>query len=379
MLLDYVRLLVVIAALLPLAYYLFAIHAARRFFTRLPEPVRADFTPPASILVPVHYPERDVYGIFASLCRQDYPEYEILFGTSDETDPAIPAIHRLAAEHPERHIRLVTGCEPLGASGKVSKLARLAREAKHDVLVICDDDVRVTPEFLRAVIAPLADKKVGAVSCFYLGQPGNFWSELEALSATSDFFPGVLVARELEGVRFALGAAIALPRARLEEIGGFEALADYYADDYELGRRIADCGYRVELARTTVWTIFPARDFRSYFEHQLRAALVVRHARPGGHAGLFFTHGLPWAVAAALLAQSAALATLYLGGYLALRLAMAWLVSTGLGDPLVRRKWWLIPLRDAIAFAVWLASFFRSRIRWRDASYRIAGGRLIPL
>jgi len=377
--LDYVRWLVFTGALFPLVYYLFALHAARRFFGA-PRPPESPHTPPVSLLVPVHRPAHDVYGIFLSLCRQDYPGYEILFGAEDESDPAVPVIRRLMAEHPESHIRLITSHEELGTSGKVSKLAHLAREARHDVLVVCDDDVRVNADFLRAIVKPLRDRRVGAVTCFYLSLPDNFWAELEALGASSDFFPGVLVARELEGIRFALGAAIALPRARLAEIGGFEALADYYADDYELGRRIADCGYRVELARTTVWTIFPARDFRSYFEHQLRAALVVRHARPAGHAGLLFTHGLPWAIAAALLAQSATVAMAYLGAYLVLRLAMAWLVgAAGLGDALVRRRWWLIQLRDAIAFAVWVASFFRSRIRWRDASYRIVGGRMFPL
>ena len=377
--LNYVRWLVFTGALIPLAYYLFALHAARRFFGA-PRPPEPPHTPPVSILIPVHRPAHDVYGIFLSLCRQDYPGYEILFGAEDESDPAVPVIRRLMAEHPESHIRLITSHEELGTSGKVSKLAHLAREARHDVLVVCDDDVRVNADFLRAIVKPLRDRRVGAVTCFYLSLPDNFWAELEALGASSDFFPGVLVARELEGIRFALGAAIALPRARLAEIGGFEALADYYADDYELGRRIADSGYRVELARTTVWTAYPARDFSSYFAHQLRGALVVRHARPSGHFGLLFTQGLPWAIAVVALAASAGGAIVYVSAYLALRLAVAWSVGVvGLDDAILRRKWWLIPLRDVLAFLVWVASFFRNRITWRDRQFLVRGGRLVPL
>lgn len=377
--LDYVRWIVFTGALFPLVYYLFALHAARRFFGA-PRPPESPHTPPVSMLVPVHLPAHDVYGIYLSLCRQDYPQYEILFGTEDETDPAVPVIRRLMAEHPESHIRLITGHEELGTSGKVSKLAQLAREARYDVFVVCDDDVRVNADFLRTIVKPLRDRRVGAVTCFYLSLPDNFWAELEAIGASSDFFPGVLVARELEGIRFALGAAIALPRERLAEIGGFEALADYYADDYELGRRIADSGYRVELARTTVWTAYPARDFGSYLEHQLRSALVVRHARPNGHLGLIFTQGLPWAIAVAALADTAAGAIVYVLTFLALRLAMAWSVGVaGLDDAILRRKWWLIPLRDALAFLVWAASFFRNRITWRDKQFIIRDGRLVPL
>jgi ceramide glucosyltransferase len=218
----------------------------------------------------------------------------------------------------------------------------------------------------------------------YLGIAApQIWPELEALGATSDFFAAVLVARQLRGVDFGLGATIATTKKHLAEIGGFEAFADYLADDYELGHRIAARGHRVELIPHTVQTHYPTENFSKFFAHQLRWTLALRASSPAGHAGMLFMQGLPWAAAAAILACAMGngwLAAGYVAAYLALRYALAWEVGVrGFKDPLVRRKWWLVPLRDAMWFIVWFAAFFKRRLVWRGTEFRLRGGRLIPL
>lgn len=370
---------VLVGAVLPSIYYLLAIYSAWRFFRRRSAPA-ADFTPPVSILKPVRGLDREAYENFASFCRQDYPEYEVLFGVSEEDDPAIPVIHQLIHDLPDRPIRLLIGSEELGTNNKVNKLCRLVREARYDLFVVSDSDMRVGPGYLRAVAAPFRDPQVGAVTCLYRGLVDDCLpSQIEAIGNTSDFDAGVLSAWYLEGVRFALGATMATTREHLAEIGGFEALVHHFSDDFELGNRIAARGHRVELTTYPVLTVFPTQTLRECFAHQVRWALTTRHVRPWGHLSLLLTYGLPWSLAAASLAPSGAVAAGYLGSYLVLRLAMAWTVGVwGVGDPLLRRKLWLVPLRDIFAFVVWLASFFTRRINWRGSEFYIRKGRLVP-
>ncbi|HEV2388869.1 MAG TPA: bacteriohopanetetrol glucosamine biosynthesis glycosyltransferase HpnI [Candidatus Acidoferrales bacterium] len=366
-------------ALAPFGYYLLAITAARRFF-RNPTPLRGDFTPPVSVLKPVRGLDREAYENYATFCRQEYPEFEILFGVTEETDPVLPVIRQLIQDFPQCKIRVLVGAEKLGTGDKVNKLCRMVREAKYDILIISDSDIRVAPGYLHAVAAPFADPHVGAVTCLYRGiTDGSLVSDMEALGNTSDFDAGVLSAWLLGGVDFTLGATMATTRKRLAEIGGFEALVDHFSDDYELGNRIAKLGYRVEVTTFPVFTVFPAQTLGQCFRHQVRWTLTMKHSQPWGHFSLIFTHGLPWAILAAAIAPSWPVAAFYLGSYAVLRAAMAWTVGVwGVHDPLLRRKMWLIPLRDAFAFAVWLASFFTRRIEWRGAEYYIRDKRLVP-
>jgi len=383
MTLTVLRWLVLALALAPFAYYLLAIYSALRFFFGQRErgSSTSDFTPPASILKPVRGLDREAYENFASFCQQDYPTYEILFAVSDAGDPAVSVIQKLIGDFPERSIRLLMGAENLGTSGKVCKLCRLVREARYSLLVISDSDVRVDPDYLRGVAEPFRDPKVGAVTTLFRGiVERQIVSELDCVGATAEFCAGALVARQLEGVRFTLGATMATTRERLAEIGGFEALVDHHSDDFELGNRIAARGYRVELAPKPVWMIFPAQTLRDYLRHELRWAIGLRHIRPWGHLGLLLTHGLPLSLAAAAVAQSRSVAAGYLGAYLVLRFLMAWTVGVwGLKDPVLRRKFWLLPLRDALAFPVWLASFASNRIEWRGLEFTILKGRLVPV
>lgn len=369
-----------LAALAPSAYYVLAILAAFRFFRKRPEEIR-DFTPPVSILKPVRGLDREAYENYASFCRQDYPEFEIIFNVADENDPAIPVIERIIHDFPERRIRLLIGAEPLGTCNKVNKLVRMVREASYEILVISDSDIRVGPGYLHAVAAPFRDPKVGAVTCLYRGlTDGSLASELEALGNTSDFDAGVLSAWQLGGVDFALGATMATTRQRLAEIGGFEALVNHFSDDYELGNRIHKLGYRVEITTYPVYTVFPRQSLTECFRHQVRWTLTMKHSQPWGHFSLLFTHGLPWTILAAILAPWAPVKAAYIVAYILLRGTMAWTVGVwGVGDHLLRRKMWMVPLRDAFAFIVWLTSFFQQRIEWRGSEYTIRDKRLVPI
>jgi ceramide glucosyltransferase len=277
-------------------------------------------------------------------------------------------------------IRLLVGAERLGANRKVNKLVRLAREAQHEILVLTDGDVRVGPNYLREVVAPFADDKVGAVTSFYRAiAEENLGAELEAVGAASDFFAGVLVAEWMEGITFALGASIVTTKRWLAKVGGFEAIADLHSDDYELGHRIAKAGGQVLLAREAVWTMYPAQSVRGFWDHQVRWARTVRLCRPLSYAGLVFTHGLPWALLAAMIAPAKWIAATYLVAYLVLRFLMAWTVGVwGVGDEVLRRKLWLIPMRDAIHFVVWIASFASKRITWGGEAYTMEKGQMVP-
>jgi len=372
---------VLVLAAAPLVYYALATLVALRFFKRERARVLPDFTPSVSILKPVRGVDFGSYENFASFCRQEYPDYEILFAVNDDSDPAVAVINRIIAEFPEQRIRLLVGAEHLGANRKVNKLARLAGEAQNEVLVLTDGDVRVGPNFLREVVAPLADKKVGAVTSFYRGiAEKNPGAELEAVGASSDFFAGVLMAGWTEGISFALGASIATTKKWLGKMGGFEAIADTLADDYELGHRITKAGGEVVLSREAVWTMYPAQTLRSFWDHQVRWARTVRLCRPLSYVGLLLTQGFPWSLLAALVAPTKRIAAFYLLAYLILRFAMAWTVGIwGVRDEFLRRKIWLVPLRDAIHFVVWLASFGSNRIRWGNVEYAIRKGRMVPV
>jgi ceramide glucosyltransferase len=365
-------------ALASFAYYVVAVIAALRFFRR-PDAATSNFTPPLSILKPVYGLDRETYQNYASFCVQNYPDYEILFCVSDDRDPAIPVIAELAHNFPERKIKLIVGSEPLGVSDKVNKLCRMVREATHEIVAVSDSDVRVEPQYLRAIAAPFRHPTIGAVTCLYRGlTDDSLAANLEAIGNSTDFTAGVLVAWMLGDVNFTLGATMATTKTRLDEIGGFESLVDHFSDDYELGNRIAARGHRVELSTFPVSIVYPHQTLGDAFRHQLRWNLSIRYSRPAGHLGLIFTQGLPLALLAALFAPSAAWAVALVLGYLILRGFSAWIIGVaGMRDTLSRQKMELLPLRDAFAFVVWVASFFPQRIHWRGQEFRVRDKRLV--
>jgi ceramide glucosyltransferase len=262
----------------------------------------------------------------------------------------------------------------------VLKLARLVSEAQNEVVVISDSDVRVEPDYLRNVVAPLANPRVGAVTCFYAPiEDKTFPDHLQSIGMFSDFYPGILVARQMDGVKFALGPTIATTRTRLARFGGYDAIKNRPADDLLVGRLIAEQGFDVELLPYTILTVADFGSMSDLFHKRLRWIVVMRHLRPWGHLGLLLTQGLPWSLAAVAIHPSPAVAMGYIGAYLFLRFAMTWMIGIwGLKHTPLWKQLALIPLWDALAFAIWLTSFSRNSIRWRNAEYYIRDGTLVP-
>jgi ceramide glucosyltransferase len=332
-----------------------------------------------TILKPLKGEDPEIYESFRSHCLQDYPRYEIIFGVSDPNDAAVKAVERLRQEFPDRAIDLVVCSETLGTNTKVSNLAQMMRAARYDHLIVSDSDIRVAPDYLRKVLAPLANENIGMVTCLYRGIASRtLGSRLESLGISTDFSAGVLVARAIEGgVRFALGSTMAFRRRDLEAIGGFETFVDYLADDYELGKRIAALGLEVCLSEVIVETFLPAYDRRQFFEHQLRWARAVRDARRGGYLGLLFTFGWIWAMLALLASRGADWAWGLVGAAILFRLFVAWTVGVRvLRDHQVMRFVPLLPLRDLVAVAVWVASFASNRVTWRGDRLHLKDGKL---
>lgn len=370
-------------AAIPFIYYGIALFSGWRFFSRSSATQRmlSSFTPPVSILKPVRGLDPDAYENFISFCRQDYPVYEIVFCVGDRSDPVLPVIEKVIADFPQQDIRVLYGSGREATNDKVAKLARLAKEAKYEILVINDSDVRAEPQYLRTIVAPLADPKVGAVTCFYVStDETTFVQKLQTIGMYSDFYPGIVVAWQLDGVKFALGPTIATSRARLAEFGGYEMIENRPADDLLVGRLIAEQGHEVKLLPYSVLTVADFQSLGDLFLKRLRWIVVMRHMRPWGHFGLIFTWGLPWSVFAAAIAPSALVAGGFLAAYLAVRVAMTLQVaSAGLKQRVPWHALALIPLWDAMAFVIWLASFTRSSIRWRDRDYYIHNGELVPV
>jgi len=370
-----------------IAYYVLCLYGAARFLGERkaagegarPTP---SFLPPVSMLKPLKGTDPEMYESFRSHCLQDYPEYELVFGVSEADDPAIAFVERLKSEFPLLSIRLVLCLKSLGANTKVSNLAQMATEAKYEHLVVNDSDIRVETNYLRNVAAPLADPKVGLVTCLYRGVAStSLGSWLESLFISTDFSAGVLAARQLEGgIRFGLGSTLAFRRSDLEASGGFEALVDYLADDYEMGRRLAERGLEVQLSSVVVETFLPAYTLRQFVDHQLRWGRTVRDSRRWGYLGLAATFGVPWASCAVLLTRGAPGAWLLLAVALGLRLAVAWSVGWSvLRDRHMFTLLPLLPLRDFVALLVWFASLLGHKVVWRGDSFRLKDGRLVRI
>jgi ceramide glucosyltransferase len=371
-----------IVAAIPFIYYLLSLYSSWNFFRLARKPGQAsNFTPPVSNLKPIRGLDDEAYENFASYCTQDYPDYELLFAIGDGDEPVLEVIEKLKREFPQRRIRVVHVSGHTAANDKVVKLARLVSEAQNEVLVMNDSDVRVRPDYLRSVVAPLHDPKVGAVTCLYVStHEHTFLQKLQSIGMFCDFFPGIMVAWQLDGVKFAFGQTIVTTRKHLAGFGGYSAIENRPADDLLVGRLVAGQGFRVELLPYAVETVADFRSFREFFFKRLRWMTVMRHMRPWGHIGLIFTQGLAWSVAAVAVHPTAAVALFYLGGYACVRTAMTWLMGIwGMKQKGIWKKMALVPVWDAWAFLIWLLSFGRRSIRWRDINYRIREGMLVPV
>jgi len=377
-----VQIVAVFGAFSSSLYYLLCLWSAVAFLREREAGGRARPTtalPPISILKPLKGTDPEIYESFRSHCLQDYPEYEIIFGVSNPDDPAIDSVKELQQEFPGRRIQLLVSPKILGANVKVSNLAQMLSEARYDHLIVNDSDIRVEPDYLRRVTAPLADSRVGMVTCLYRGvAAATLGSRLEALGISTEFCAGALSAWQLEGgIRFGLGSTLAFRRAELEKIGGFTSFVDYLADDYELGKRIAGLGLNVKLSEVVVETYLPPYRLRDFFAHQIRWARGVRDARAGGYLGLVFTFGVLWALLALTASRGAWWGWSLLAATLLLRFATAIVVGRKvLRDQRVLEDLWLIPLRDLLAAVVWFVSLGGNTVTWRGDRFRLKNGRL---
>jgi ceramide glucosyltransferase len=374
--------LLVLAAT-PFIYYLLVLYSTVRFFWDAKGRLAPDsgFTPPVSNLKPLRGLDPEAYENLSSYCRQDYPDYELIFCVGDENDASVPVLEKLQRDFPERQIRILFGSGRNAINDKVAKLVRMVNEAQHEVLVINDSDVRVEPDYLRTVVAPLRNPKVGGVTCLYVStEDHNFTQRLQSMGMICDFFPGIFVARQLDGIKFAFGQTIVTTRARLKAFGGYEAIENRPADDLLVGRYIAQQGYEVELLPYAVKTVPDYDSFKDLFIKRLRWLTVMRHMRPWGHLGLAFTQGLPWSLAVLLAHPTDGIGAVYFGAYLLFRTAITLLVGTwGMKQKGVWKRMPLFLVWDAMALAIWVLTFGRKNIRWRNVDYRIRDGRLVPV
>jgi len=346
--------------------------------------VPAEALPPVTIFKPVHGMEARLEENLESFFRQDYPDYEIMIGARAEDDPAIQVAEKIRRRHPEVRSRIVISGPPEWPNAKVFTLDKMIALSRHDFFVISDSDVRVDRNFLRSVIPPLADPRLGLVTCLYRGDPASgFWSLLEALGMSVEMPSGVLAADMFEGVRFALGPAVALRRDSLDAIGGIRSTRDYYSDDYVLGNRIWAAGYKVIFSHHFIEHVLTPRPFLRTLGDQLRWMKSTRHSRPWGHIGSGLTFSMPFGLLglfAALLLQRPSTGLAFLAAGVLNRviqsIAVGWWL---LGDRRALGFSWLYPLRDLEGFAVWVASFLGQTFYWRGETYRFTeNGKIVP-
>jgi ceramide glucosyltransferase len=371
------QLLPFIAVLPSLAYCLISLACARAYFNR--KRPSAAYTPAVTIIKPVKGMDADSYENFASFCRQDYPAYQIVFACAAADDPVIPVIERIRRDFPAIDIDLVVDGRIYGPNYKVCNLMNAFPLARHEIIIVCDSDIRVVPSYLREVCAPFADPAVGLVTSLYRS-PGvrGAATAVEAMGFTVEMIPNVMVALKLEGLSFALGASMTVRRTALEEIGGFGVLVDYLADDYQLGNRVFRAGYRLELSDCFVESVMHRESLATVLSRQLRWARTMRASRPGGYLAAGITQPFPALCLALILSWggwTGLAACLLLYG---VRSLCALLFSRAyIRDGLFPRWLWLLPLRDFLAFATWALSFAGQKVLWRGHSYRlVAGGRM---
>jgi ceramide glucosyltransferase len=378
----FAELIAVLGTFSGMAYHLVCIWSANRFLQKKESGAAPDDAVGISVLKPLKGTDPGMYEAFRSHCLQNYPNYEIIFGVSDPADPAIEVIARLKSEFPKRDIRLAICTEILGTNVKVSNLVHMLREARHEFVIVNDSDILVPPNYLARVAGALSKPEVGLMTCLYRGKAANtLGSRLEALGIGTDFSAGVLVAQELEGgLRFGLGATLALRKRDLKSVGGFESMLEYLADDYQVAAKLAELDLRVELSDVIVDTFLPPYSLREFLDHQLRWGRTIRESRPWGYFGLVTTFGFAWALLAVVVGQGARWSWMLLGLSFAVRMSMAFAVGVrALRDPDLVPWLWLIPLRDLLAVFIWIASLFGNKVRWRGEAFRLKKGKLLKI
>ncbi len=365
-----------------LVYQLLALVCLARFFSQPLPPGPGGPTPGVTIFKPLRGLADDTREGLVSFLGQDYQPYQMLFGVSDPRDPVLPVLEELKGQFPERDLEIVVCPEKLGLNPKISTLRQLESRARYDILIIADGDVKVDQEFLATMAAALQEPGAGVVSLPYrAGSAQTLGAHLEALTISADFIPSVAVAHYVEGVRFALGATMGLTRESLAAIGGFPALADFLADDYQLGFRAAQAGFKVKILPYVVETRNPRMSLKGYLGHQLRWARTYRVCRPKGYLAYGITHALVYSLLLWLASDLAPYALGLVAATLAVRGTLAWFAErVCLKGSLPWPAFLLLPLKDLMAFVLWLLSFTGDRVTWGGAKYRVTPeGKLEPV
>lgn len=353
--------------------------------TRIAKQIAAQIRefPPVSLLKPVHGNEAQLKENVESFFRQDYPgAFEILFAADAPDDAALEVIREVSSRYPQIPCRtLVTG-KPPWPNPPAYCFYRMSEVAQHEILVTSDSDVEVAPDYLRDVVAPLLDPKVGMVTCVYRGKnAAGFWSGQTAIGMSVEMTAGVLVANLLEGIKFGLGPTIAVKREALQRIGGYEVLGEYFANDFMIGNLIDKAGYRVVLSHHPIDHVVNQKTFQKMWDNQLRWAKSTRHSRPKGHFGSGLIFAMPYGLlgfAAGLFLGMPLLGVAFLVAAVLNRVIESWLVGWGVvRDPVALKKFWLYPIRDLLGFVVWVASYSNAKAVWRDSRYELQGDKIV--
>ncbi|MBW4561896.1 MAG: bacteriohopanetetrol glucosamine biosynthesis glycosyltransferase HpnI [Mojavia pulchra JT2-VF2] len=375
-----IKLFLIILCLSAIFFYCYGIYAAIAFCSH-PHAINREFHPPVTILKPICGVDWEADKNLASFCQQNYPEYQIIFAVRDRNDPGIKVVEKIIQQFPDVDINLVVSDRIIGANLKVSNLANAVTAAKHEILLIADSDIRVGTDYLQRVIQPFQDEQVGVVTCLYRSLAQGWVTILEAIGTACDFHANVLVSNQLEGIKFAFGSTIVIRKQALEAIGGFGAIADYLADDFQLGYLPAEAGYKVVLSDYVVDHVLATSTVADTIARQIRWARCICVSRPWGYLGLLFTYGTVNSLLLLLTTEGSIFSWNVLVITLLLRLVMGWVVGVGiLNDPSAKKFLWMIPIRDLIHFVIWCCGFMGTTIEWRGQHLKlIKGGKLVAI
>jgi ceramide glucosyltransferase len=360
-----------------LVYCALTVIAAVRYRAVSPMPLRV--APPVSVLKPLAGIDEGLEDNLRTFFEQRFERFELLFAVRSPQDPAVPVVERLRSQYPAVPSQLLITGEPPYPNAKVFSLDRMLAAARYDLILMADSDVRVTAGMLATLAAEFQDKRLGLITCPYRAVPGNsVWTTLEAVGINTEFMSGVLVARLLDGMKFALGPTIAARREALQRIGGFDAVKDFLAEDYVMGKLVAGSGYGVILSSYVIEHRIGSQSLAANLKHRLRWNRSTRRSRPLGYAGQLFTHPVPLAL---LLVSVKPSWWPLLAVTAVFRAAAGWATARwALRDPLTRRLWWLVPLQDVASFLVWIGGFFGNTILWRGRRYYLLpDGRFEPV
>jgi ceramide glucosyltransferase len=338
--------------------------------------------PPVSVLKPVHGMEAQLWQNIESFFRQDYPNYEILFAADEADDAALSVVREVSARYLQIPCRILVTGKPPWPNPPAYCFSRMTEVAANEILVTSDSDVEVAPNYLKEVVAPLLDPAIGMATCVYRGKNvAGFWSGLTAIGMSVEMTAGVLVANLFEGIKFGLGPTIAVKKEAVKQIGGYEVLGHYFANDFMIGNLIDKAGYRVVLSYHTINHIVNQKNFQKMWNNQIRWAKSTRYSRPKGHLGSGLIFAVPFGLLGLLTATllgKPILGFVLLGASILNRILESWVVGWGVvHDPVALKQLWLYPIRDLLGFVVWAASYTAARAVWRDNRYELQGDKIV--